>query len=366
MRVLVWQWGRRGGAPRFAVSLAKGLDALAGVEAVLSLSTDAEILHGSEPPACGLPVATYRGVVGFAWRGLQAPLMIHHLTKALCRLRPDLAVCAQPGPLDLVMIAALRRVGVKATVIVHDATAHPGDHMPLEFTLQRALIRRADRVIVLSEHVAAGLRAQRVLRLDTALIVASHPPVDFRVSKPAGAHAGPRRLLIFGRLLAYKGLDLLLEALRLLGPRTDMTVRVMGEGPESETLTGLRALPGVTVQNAWVPESEVGALLAWSDILVLPYREASQSGVAAAALAAGRRVVATRVGGLAGQLHDEQLATLCAPEAAELAAAIERAVRLAEAPHTTPASTTDGWRQLAQVVLEGAVEERYAASRATV
>jgi len=80
------------------------------------------------------------------------------------------------------------------------------------------------------------------------------------------------------------------------------------------------------VENRWVPEDEVGALLGWSDALVLTYTEASQSGVAAAALAAGRRVVATRVGGLAEQLQHEPLATLCPPDADALAAALRELI----------------------------------------
>jgi glycosyltransferase involved in cell wall biosynthesis len=67
-----------------------------------------------------------------------------------------------------------------------------------------------------------------------------------------------------------------------------------------------------------VPEQEVGTLLAWADAVVLSHREASQSGVAAAAAAAGRWVVATRVGGLAEQLKDAPNARLCAPEPGSL------------------------------------------------
>ena len=111
-------------------------------------------------------------------------------------------------------------------------------------------------------------------------------------------------MLCFGRLRTYKGLDLLAEALRLLGPRPDMEVWVVGRGPESTALAALRALPGVKVENRWVPECEVSAILNWADIVVMPYREASQSGIPPTALAAGRRVVATRVGGLPEQLED--------------------------------------------------------------
>ena len=87
-------------------------------------------------------------------------------------------------------------------------------------------------------------------------------------------------------------------------------------------MDSLRACRGVTVENRWVPETEIGALLAWSDALILPYREASQSGVAAAALAAGRPVIATCVGGLREQLSGTPQALLCQADVASLAGAI--------------------------------------------
>ena len=86
------------------------------------------------------------------------------------------------------------------------------------------------------------------------VIVVALPPLAFGPVAPPVAHTGPRRVLCFGRLRAYKGLDLLAEALRLMGPRPDMEVRVVGQGPESTALADLRALPGVKVENRWVPE----------------------------------------------------------------------------------------------------------------
>ena len=149
-----------------------------------------------------------------------------------------------------------------------------------------------------------------------------------RAASPRG-RGGTVRLLSFGRLLPYKGLDLLADALRLLGPRQDLVAPRRRLRPGERELAALRALPGVTVENRWVPEDEIGALLGWSDALVLPYREASQSGVAAAAIAAGRRVLATRVGGLEEQLADAPGAILCEPDAASLVAGLRG---LIEAP----------------------------------
>jgi len=155
-------------------------------------------------------------------------------------------------------------------------------------------------------------------------------------------------VLSFGRLLPYKGLELLAEALGRLGRADDLDVRVVGSGPESETLAALRALPNVRVENRWVPEEEIGALLAWSDALVLSHTEASQSGVAAAAIAARRWVVSTRVGGLAEQLRDQPLAILCDPDPASLSAAL---ARLLDAPPSLPSSGMEdprvAWREVA-------------------
>ncbi|HEY5299691.1 MAG TPA: glycosyltransferase [Acetobacteraceae bacterium] len=351
MRVLVWQWGRRGAGPRFAACLAGGLAALPGIEASLALSSGAEILRAPDAPRCDLTLPLYSGVPGLAWRALQAPVFVGRTTQWLRRTGAALAVCAMPGPLDLLMAASLRRAAIPMAVVVHDADPHPGDAFPFLFRLNRALIRRAGGVITLSDHVSDRLRAQGVLRPGVTLVRANHPPFAFGDAPPSRAHGGPLRVLSFGRLLPYKGLDLLAEALVRLG-RRDMTVRVVGQGPEGAALDALRALPCVEVENRWVAEGEIGALIAWADLLVLPYREASQSGPAAIALAAGRFVLATRVGGLVQQLGAEPLATLCEPEAASIAAALDRFV---SAPPTAigGVDAAGAWRDFARRVLAG-------------
>jgi glycosyltransferase involved in cell wall biosynthesis len=350
MRVLVWQWGRRGAGPRFAAQLADACNALPGVQAGLSLSSEAEILRERDAPHCDIVVPTYRNLAGLVRRAAGGRNLVAQLTSSLRVLTPDLAICAMPGPLDLFCQTALRRAGVPVAVVAHDATTHPGDGFPLLMTLQTQLLRRADAVVVLSSHVAEQLRARRMIGPREPLIVARLPPLfDFGTIPPPRTHHGPLRLLMFGRLLPYKGLDLLEAALRRLGDNPGVEVRIVGSGPESAALAALRRNGAVAVDNRWVAESEIGPLLAWSDVLVLPYREASQSGVAASALAAGRVVVSTRVGGLAEQLTDEPLAMLCEPDADSLATALRqvRDALVAAAPRAAPPSPATAWRAMA-------------------
>ncbi len=318
MKLLVWQWGRRGAGPRYALELARGLRAVPGLSVTLSLSTNAEIMQGGLPE-CDLPLPTYSGLAGWARRLLCIPLEAPFLARRLRALQLDGAVCAMPAPLDLLMASALRQAGVPYAVAVHDATLHPGDILPMQAVLQRRLLHGATALVALSSHVAEQLAPRPVLQSRLS-------PLDYgRPAAPPMAHGGALRLLSFGRLLPYKGLDLLAAAMSQLGPRVGpgaIELRVVGSGPQSPELDTLRRLPGVTVENRWVPEGEVGGLLAWADALVLSHREASQSGVAAAAIAAGRWVVATRVGGLAEQLAGAPGARACEPEPGDLAAAI--------------------------------------------
>jgi glycosyltransferase involved in cell wall biosynthesis len=363
VNVLVWQWGRRGGGPRIAVELAEAMRQLPGVRGQLSLSDRAEILAGASPPVCELPVPTYGSLAGFVWKLLQAPAIIVWLGRRLRRLRPDLAVCAMPGPLDLLMLAALRIRRVPVVVVVHDADPHPGDILPVMVRLQRVIVRHADALVALSAHVAERLRQQGLVRPGVPLAVIPHPPRHFGpLPPPPFSHGGALRLLFFGRLLPYKGLDLLADALRIMGPCSNMQTRIVGSGPESPVLEALRGLAGVAVENRWVPEDEIGAVIAWADALVLPYREASQSGAAAAAVAARRYVVATRVGGLTEQMRGEDMAVLCDPNPAALAEGLSVLLVCRASPEVLPSvRPSASWRNFAQAVLDHAAGARVVA-----
>jgi glycosyltransferase involved in cell wall biosynthesis len=344
VKILVWQWGRRGAGPRFAACLAEALQGRPGIGASLSLCQDAEILAGPNPPPCAMQVHTYRGMASCLARLVTIPLALPFMAWKLRRIAPDLAICAMPGPLDLLMALALRVLGTRLVVVVHDADAHPGDGFPGQMILQRLLCRTADALAALCEPVGSRLREQRLT--DAArrpLILFEHPPFAFDV--PSGGRLdGPPRLLFFGRLLPYKGLDLLAEALTRMNGQAALEIRVVGSGPETPTLGKLRACPGVRVENRWVPETEIGSLLAWSDALILPYREASQSGVAAAALAAGRPVIATRVGGLREQLSGAPQGVFCEPNADSLSRAI--GLWLETPPViSAPADAAEAWRE---------------------
>ena len=329
--------------------------AQSGVQARLSLAAGAEILAGPNPPECDWREPTYTSAPGFAARFLASPLFSARTRRNLAQNSPELAICAMPALLDARMHSALRAARIPYAVVVHDATAHPGEWLKFQLLGQRRLLRGARCLFTLTEHVQTaltdqgfGTNGQRIHRL-------WHPLIGLAPSaaQPRPPTAPPR-ILHFGRLLPYKGLDLLAGALEILGPDPGFELRICGEGPNSRSLERLKSQPGVQVEQRWFHDSEIPSLLGWADALVLPYREASQSGVAALALAAGKHILATNVGGLPEQLAGQPHALLCAPSAPAVAEGLAQLCqRIKNGEQASPpVNAAADWRALATSMLE--------------
>lgn len=323
MRALIWQWGRRGAGPRIALEFAEALRATGSASVVLSLSRQSEIMLDGRTPDCDLPIDTYSGVAGVPQALLRAPALSRRVERLARDAQVDVALCGMPAMLDFVMDHALRRAGVPFAVVVHDATPHSGDGLPFQHSLQQRLIRHASALIAPSKYVGQMLRNQPEAR-GKEITVIPLPPLRYGCAAPPRSHGGMMRLLFFGRLLPYKGLDLLASALRKLPSDSVPVTRIVGQGHETSALATLRAIPNVTVENRWVPEQEVEHIINWSDALVLPYKEASQSGAIAVALACGRPCIVTCVGGLPEQVRNGVDGLIVDPTPEALAGAIHR------------------------------------------
>jgi glycosyltransferase involved in cell wall biosynthesis len=132
-----------------------------------------------------------------------------------------------------------------------------------------------------------------------------------------------RRLLFFGMVRPYKGLDVLLKALP-----EDVALTVAGEFwsglDETRALIAERGL-NVTLLPGYVPAEQIAGLFAAADALVLPYRSATASQNVQMAFEYGVPVIATRVGGFPDQVRDGVDGLLAEPDdVASLNAALKR------------------------------------------
>ena len=109
-----------------------------------------------------------------------------------------------------------------------------------------------------------------------------------------------------GRLNRYKGLDRFVAvADRAADGYPWLRFRVDGDGPgAAEVAEAARRLPNLEAHLGWIDDDDFERRMSSYDLLLLPYREASQSGVLAHALTLGLPVIATDVGGLVQQIAE--------------------------------------------------------------
>lgn len=196
----------------------------------------------------------------------------------------ELDVCVRP-----------RRAPVVFTA--HDIS--PREPRPLQLQAQRRLLGLSDAVIV---HYKAGRRrlvemGVREDRIHVIPIGAYRHQAELPMSAPLPAelaHVECPVALFFGLIRPNKGLDVLLDAWRGI---EDAELWVVGQ-PRMDVSALLSVAPrGVRFFTRWVTEAEIPAILARADLVVLPYREIDQSGVAFTALAFGRPLLLSDAGG---------------------------------------------------------------------
>jgi glycosyltransferase involved in cell wall biosynthesis len=194
---------------------------------------------------------------------------------------------------------------------IHDPVHHVGDRSSAK-TPQAVLdfgYRRADRIIVhgrpLKEqlHERLGIERDKIhviphIALGFGDDVADLPPGPGPESG-SGAREGPK-VLFFGRIWAYKGLDYLIRAQPAISARVpDAKFVIAGRGEDFQKYREMMQDPSAfEIHNRWLDDGERTRLFEAADVVVLPYVEATQSGVVPVAYAHSRPVVATATGGL--------------------------------------------------------------------
>ena len=118
--------------------------------------------------------------------------------------------------------------------------------------------------------------------------------------------SGTVNVLFFGRIYPYKGLDVLIKSMALVTRQfSDIRVVIAGEGDNFSNYRRQMVDPKFfEVRNRYIPDKEAAQLFIDADIVVLPYVEASQSGVLAIANAFAKPVIVTNVGELGRAVVD--------------------------------------------------------------
>lgn len=224
--------------------------------------------------------------------------------------RPHLVVFNYWMPFFLPCYAALAflvKTGlrVRSLLITHNVVPHenrPGDRL-----ITRIGFQPLSYFIVMSGAVREDLLR---IKSDADHLIVPHPVYDYFPPPVSRIEAREKLglkdsniILFFGYIRAYKGLSVLIHAVEEIRRDCRLKLIVCGEFYEGreETMNLIHRLhleDHIEVIDRYIPNEEVGLYFCASDLVVLPYLSATQSGIVKVAYHYNRPVIVTRVGGL--------------------------------------------------------------------
>lgn len=195
-------------------------------------------------------------------------------------------------PHSLADVATLLRAGRTPIVVTQHADASRSAYRPLV----RLVLRKARAIVVPSRAHLALSRELTGFEHKAHIIPFGVDQARWEVVPPPPP-GGPPRAIFIGRLVAYKGLDILLRALELV---PDLRLDIIGSGPEGPRLRTLAQALAVSDRVRWYgeyPDDDLPRRMADADFLVLPSVTVQEMfGMSVLeAMAAGRPVITTAV-----------------------------------------------------------------------
>lgn len=199
---------------------------------------------------------------------------------------------------------------IKVVALVHNAISH--ENSTFDKPLSKYFFKKCDAFITMSEPVKADILS---LLPNAKVHVSPHPIYDHYGKKIDKNEAKDQlnipvvknTILFFGLIREYKGLDLLIEATKYLS--ADYQLIIAGEcyGSFDKYAQLIKESPishNIVTFEQYIPGNMVNQLFSASDLLVLPYKSATQSGVVTVAYQFDLPMVATNVGALGDTIRD--------------------------------------------------------------
>jgi glycosyltransferase involved in cell wall biosynthesis len=286
---------------------------------------------------------------GHLWKlikGAEHLFSMKSFAAEVARTRPDIVHFQWlPVPiLDQFCLPELARHS-RLVLTLHNTAAFHGNYfarLHQEMGIQRTL-RQFSKIIVHTEFSRRTV-LERGWAAPERVHVVPHGVLDYyrSYSKDAGSPDQDLRLLFFGNIEAYKGLDVLLKAFARLPEAVRCRTRLVVAGRPGCDMAPLKQLSsslGIDDRVDWklrfIAEAEVAQLFRAASIVALPYLEIDQSGVLMTAIGFERPIVASRIGGIPETIQDGVHGALADPgDVTGLAGAIERMLSDPAARHS--------------------------------
>ena len=311
MRILLLYLGRRGAGPAYSFEFAKALiNNGVHVDAIISSYSENITAWRDLASTNGIDrfrlmeIDTYRSKSEFILRSLDFRI-IWRVVKYVKRIEPDWLLATMNHPWHSMMLYFLRTRGNRVKII-HDVSPHSGEDSWIKRIAKFFDIHTADKWIVLTNAAKTNLINCGIDSNKIAVI----PHANFNyylketISQSNGRSQLFNRIAFIGRIGKYKGLQVLLKAFaNVRGKLPNLKLIIAGNGDVNIYQEDFDTLQDSLELNIrWIEDNEFSEILQHVDFVILPYLDATQSGIIPLAFAFGKTVIASKVGGIPEQI----------------------------------------------------------------
>lgn len=220
------------------------------------------------------------------------------------------------------------RLGIKCRIVLtcHDPVLHTGERSTFWMNLFKQnlhyQLKKADKIIVHGNVLFKDLVEQGITR--DKIVVIPHGDFSFFKNFAGSDIKEDHSILFFGRIKPYKGIRYLIEAEKIISrTASGYKLVIAGDGDITPYNIDTKNNPNIIVINRYIDDTEVALLFRKSIMVVLPYLDASQSGIIPIAYAFKKPVIATDVGSISEVVKDNVTGLIIPPaDAGSLAEAI--------------------------------------------
>lgn len=233
-----------------------------------------------------------------------------------------------------------RRRGIRTIAICHQLVEP--DAATWQAQLAVWALRRADAVLFLGHAPSDWTSPHRTINLPSLADLMPHRPINAVARNHLDLDTGIPVVLSFGFVRDYKGLDTIIHAMA----DSHIAYHLIIAGEWWPLRSDIRQLIAhyalahrVHIYDSYIPNEQVSTFFAAADVVVLPYRSGTVSGVAGLAQQWGIPIITSDIGALTGDI-----APFAYLPAGDVSAWRDALDRFFATPVTTSSAPDDGWR----------------------